>query len=71
MAALLIIKFQLKGAGVQSILLCVPLCWGCYLHAPLCVGRSKGKAGIHLKCYPENRDTFEIYPRKVMHMIGG
>ena len=40
-------------------------------NAPLCMGRSKGKAGIHLKYYPENRDTFEIYPGKVMHMIGG
>ena len=35
-------------------------------------GRIKGKkAGIHLKYYPENRDTFEMYPGKVMHMIGG
>ena len=31
----------------------------------------KGKAGIHLKYYPENKDTFEMYPGKVMHMIGG
>ena len=30
-----------------------------------------GKAGIHLKYYPENRDIFEMYPRKVMHIIGG
>ena len=42
------------------ILICITLC-----------GRVKGKAGIHLKCYPENRDTFEMYPGKVMHMIGG
>ena len=34
-------------------------------------GGSKGKAGMHLKYYPENRDTFEMYPGKVMHMIGG
>ena len=34
-------------------------------------GLIKGKAGIHLKYYPENRDTFEMYPGKVMHMIGG
>ena len=40
-------------------------------YVPLCVGGSKGKAGIHLKYYPENRDTFEMYPGKVMHMIGG
>ena len=40
-------------------------------HVPLCVGRSKGKAGIHLKYYPENRDAFEMYPRKIMHIIGG
>ena len=39
-------------------------------NVPLCMGGSKGKAGIHLKYYPENRDTFEMYPRKVMHMIG-
>ena len=42
-----------------------------YIYVPLCVGRSKGKVGIHLKYYPENRDTFEMYPEKVMHMIGG
>ena len=36
-----------------------------------CVGRSKQKAGIHLKCYPENRDTTEMYPGKVMHISGG
>ena len=34
-------------------------------------GRIKGKAGIHLKYYPENRDTFEMYPGKAMHIIGG
>ena len=32
-----------------------------YLYVPLCVGGSKGKAGIHLKYYLENRDTFEMY----------
>ena len=42
-----------------------------YTYVPLCVGRSKGKAGIHLKYYPDNKDTFEMYPRKVMHMIDG
>ena len=42
-----------------------------YTYVPLCVGGSKGKAGIHLKYYPESRDTFEMYPGKVMHMIGG
>ena len=41
------------------------------LDVPLCVGRSKGKAGIHFKYYTENRDTFQMYPGKVMHMIGG
>ena len=41
------------------------------LYVPLCVGGSKGKAGIHLTYYPESRDTFEMYPGKVMHMIGG
>ena len=35
------------------------------------MGESKGKAEIHLIYYPENRDTFEMYPGKVMHMIGG
>ena len=35
------------------------------------MGRSKGKAGTQLKYIPEKRDTFEIYPRKVMHIIGG
>ena len=37
----------------------------------LCLGGSKGKAGIQLKYIPENRDTTEMYPRKVMHVIGG
>ena len=40
-------------------------------YVPLCVGVPKGKAGIHLKYYSENRDAFEMYPGKVMHMIGG
>ena len=41
-------------------------------NVPLCMGKSKGKAGIHLKYYPENRDTFQMYPGKVMHiLIGG
>ena len=30
------------------------------------MGGSKGKAGIHLKYHPENKDTFEMYPGKVM-----
>ena len=29
-------------------------------YVPLCMGGSKGKAGIHLKSYPDNRDTFEM-----------
>ena len=41
------------------------------VYVPLCVGRSKENAGIHLKYYPENRDTFEIDPGKVMYMIAG
>ena len=64
----------------------VPLCVGKSKgkeYVPPCVGRSKGKAGIHLKYMyhfawadqrksrAENRDTFEMYPRKVMHIIGG
>ena len=35
----------------------------------LCVGRSKGKAGIQMKCIPGKRDTTEMYPGKVMHII--
>ena len=35
------------------------------------MGGSKGKPGIHLKYYPENSDTLEMCPGKVMHMIGG
>ena len=34
----------------------------------LCMGGSKGKAGIQLKCIPEKRD---IIARKVMHIISG
>ena len=26
---------------------------------------------IHMKYYPENRDTFEMYSGKVVDMIGG
>ena len=33
--------------------------------------RSKGKAGIQLECIPESRDITEMYPRKVIHTIGG
>ena len=50
--------------------ICVYVCVCAYsvrIYALLCVGRSKGNAGIHFK-YPKNRDTFEMYPRKVMHM---
>ena len=41
------------------------------LDVSLCVDRSKGKAGIQLKYIPEKRDTFEVYPGKVMNIIGG
>ena len=37
-------------------------------YVTLCVGVSKGKAGIQLKCIPEKKDTTEMYPRKVMHI---
>ena len=30
---------------------------GIYFYVSLCVGGSKGKAGIQLKCIPEKRDT--------------
>ena len=40
------------------------------INVSLCVGESKGKAGIQLKSIPE-RDATEMYPRKVMHMIDG
>ena len=42
-----------------------------YIYVPLYVGGSKGKAGINLKYYSENSNTFEMYPGKVMHIIGG
>ena len=41
------------------------------LNVPLCVSGSKGKTGIQLKYILEKRDTFEMYPRKFMHIIGG
>ena len=31
----------------------------------------EGQAEIQLKCIREKRDTTEMYPGKVMHMIGG
>ena len=37
----------------------------------LCVGRSKSQAGMQLKCIPGKRDATEMYPGKVMHVIGG
>ena len=40
------------------------------INASLCVGGSKGKAEIPLKG-AEKRNTTEMYPRKVMHIIGG
>ena len=40
------------------------------INASLCVGGSKGKAGIPLKG-AEKRNTTEMCPRKVMHIIGG
>ena len=53
------------------MLLLVGICKAYVHHVPLCVGGSKGKAGIYLKYYAENRDTFEMYLRKVMYIIGG
>ena len=50
--------------------MCVCVCVCVCMYVPLCVGRSKGKAGMHLKYYPENRDTFKMYPGKVRHLIG-
>ena len=49
------------------------LVFWCYYNKPmedvsLCVGRSKGKVGIHFSCIPEKRDKTEIYPGKVMHI---
>ena len=35
------------------------------------MGGSKEKVRIRLKCIPEKGDTTEMYPRKVMHTIGG
>ena len=32
---------------------------------------SKSKARIELYCIPEKRDTTEMYPGKVMYIIGG
>ena len=37
-------------------------------YVSLCVGGSNGKPGIHF-CIPKNRDTTEMYPGKVMHII--
>ena len=34
-------------------------------YVSLCVGGSKDKAGIQLKCIPEERDTAEMYPGKL------
>ena len=31
-------------------------------YVPLCVGGSKGKAGIQMWCIPERRDTNNLYP---------
>ena len=47
------------------------MCVYIFIYVPLCVGTSKGKVGIQLKNIPEKRDTTEMYPGKVMHIIGG
>ena len=39
-------------------------------YVPLCMGGSKGKAGMQLKYIPEKRDTTEMYPGKLMHITG-
>ena len=31
-----------------------------YSYVPLCVGRSKGKAGLQLECIPEKRDINKL-----------
>ena len=41
------------------------------IYVPLYMGESKEKAGIQLKYILEKRDTFEMYPGKVVHIIGG
>ena len=41
----------------------------CFVNVSLCMGGSKGKAGIQLKCIPVKRDTTEMHPGKVMHII--
>ena len=38
------------------------------MYVPLCVGRSKGKAGLQLEYIPKQRDTNKLYPGKVLHM---
>ena len=50
---------------------CVYVCMYVCMHISICVGGSKGQAGIKLKCIPGNRATTEMYPEKVMHIIGG
>ena len=49
---------------------CMHVCMYVCMYVSLCVGRLKDKAGIQLKCIPEKGDTTEMYPRKVMHIIG-
>ena len=39
------------------------------IYVPLCVGRSKGKAGIQMWCIPERRDSNNLYPRKCCHSL--
>ena len=31
-----------------------------HIYVPICVGRSKGKAGVHLKYYPENGNILNV-----------
>ena len=38
------------------------------LQLSLCVGGSKGKSGMPLKCTPEKWDTTEMHCRKVISM---
>ena len=41
-----------------------------YIHISLCLGGSKKTTGIQLQCIPEKRDTNQMYPGKVMYLIG-
>ena len=44
----------------HPFVLACAICMNTTIYVPLCVSRSKGKAGLQLECIPEKRDTNKL-----------